>query len=187
MTAFDRFGRIRNFPTPQSIVEEYFDVRLEHYERRLHDLRQRCEREAAIARNRSRFVRDIVEGQLAIMGESNGGREALRKAEIEQILRSKGFSAFPSISSPNQTTSSGVGYDTTVDTEDLESRVSDDFAYLLDMPIRSMTAERAEQLARRAAKASSDLENLQRCSREDLWQRDLSAVSEYIAVNKGSV
>ena len=79
MNAFDRHGRLRLFPTAQTVLEEHATARLELYEaRRAHQLRDlRCR--GAVAEARAAFVRLVVSGELRLAGAP---RQALL-AELE--------------------------------------------------------------------------------------------------------
>jgi hypothetical protein len=56
----------------------------------------------------------------------------------------------------------------------------DDYLYLLDLPIRSLTAERSQALQLRAEQAQKSLENLLKLTPEDIWIEELVKLKEQL-------
>jgi len=169
MHAFDSNYKIKKYSRPEEILEDHFIVRLEAYNKRKELLLQQLTANAEVSRNKSRFVTDILGRKLDILNRSKSGvQENLLIAELERNNYSK-MSQIKNIEKINL-----------FDAKDGESIVTtksknpaDEYSYLLDMPIHSLTEEKALALTKSAQIADQNLKQLQAKSIQDLWAADL--------------
>lgn len=89
MVCFDPQGKIKKYATAEEILEEFYDVRYEYYQKRkahvLHDLNQILERLS----NQARFVLAIINKELVI--------QRRKKADIVADMRKQGYKPIPKL------------------------------------------------------------------------------------------
>lgn len=166
MHAFDEKMQLQYYPTPESLIEGFYPIRLNGYY-------QRKDRQVTILtgeelklRNQSRFITEIFSGKLEI---TSGGRPIPTEV-MNQTLRSRGYSTQTELNTivakyfPN----TRVG---NIDSEE-------DFSYLLSLPIRSLTLERAQTLQNRAVQTQEDLKSLTALTPEKMWLNELTTLNE---------
>ncbi|PRP88044.1 hypothetical protein PROFUN_04472 [Planoprotostelium fungivorum] len=83
MHLFDDKGVLTRFETPLQIIDLYFPVRLEFYQKRMDHQMVRLEKEVEILSNKTRFYQMVADGSLKIGGRS--------KPELISQLRAQNF------------------------------------------------------------------------------------------------
>lgn len=174
---------------------------MDAYKKRKENLLRKISLEEAMSRNKCRFINEILSGSLDMLRVDGGGavpegalvnslqsRGYLCSAEMKQLygtsIISIGTSKLLSSSSGDEE-SDDIVSDVDVDVEAVQrgvTRTSDgsghsparsSYAYLLDLPIRSLTDVRSASLLRDAELARQKLETLKCRSESDLWLADL--------------
>jgi DNA topoisomerase-2 len=83
MYAFDAAGSVRKYDTPEAILEEWVPWRLECYEKRRTHLISSAEDQAALLRNKRRFVAAVASKKLV--------PQDYNEVELNSLLEAKGF------------------------------------------------------------------------------------------------
>jgi DNA topoisomerase-2 len=83
MMLFDAEGRIKRYDTPEEVLLEFFDLRLQYYELRRVALLGEATWEHRRASNKIRFILAVIQGQLVVNNR--------KKADIEGDLEAMGF------------------------------------------------------------------------------------------------
>jgi DNA topoisomerase-2 len=137
-------GIIKKYTSPESILKEYFKIRLHYYElRRLH-LIDLLKKEIQILSNRARFIIMQIDDELDIRN--------IKKKKVIQILENESFNKVYNSDDEN-----GCGYD-----------------YLLGMNFWMFTKEKVDQLKKEKEKKEIELEMLKNKTKDDLWIDDLN-------------
>lgn len=161
MHAFDSKMKLQHYSSPEKIIDAFYPIRLDgYYRRKSYQLAQLAGEELKL-KNQARFVSDILSKNIELM---NSG-QSLPTEIMNQILRSNGYSTeqeIKKISSVNP-----------ILDEKFQSDDKNDYDYLLDLPIRSLTTEKAESLFSRANKAQQSLEELRNLTPEQIWLDEL--------------
>jgi DNA topoisomerase II len=169
MHAFDGEMKLQYYPTPEALIEGYFPFRLEGYYRRKERQLAILTGEELKLRNQSKFVSEIYSGNIAL---TSAGRPISTDA-MNQTLRARGFASQKEIDAiiakylPVSRSSAGAS-----------ASDVDDYAYLLSLPIRSLTLERAQALQNRASQTQLELETLRALTPEEMWLTELLALRE---------
>jgi DNA topoisomerase II len=168
MHAFDGEMKLQYYPTPESLIEGYFPLRLEGYYRRKERQLAILTGEELKLRNQSKFVSEIYSGNIAL---TSAGRP-ISTDSMNQTLREKGFAPQKDIDAiiAKYLPISRSSATTTSDT--------DDYSYLLSLPIRSLTLERAQALQNRATQTQLELESLRALTPEEMWLAELQILRE---------
>lgn len=166
MHAFDAENRIIRYNRAEDICAEHYRIRLEAYVRRKEALERRYSFDEAIASAKSKFISSIVSGDIKIMRSSGG---TLPMSELTAILSSSGFMPYEALkakflaSSIEQVDDEGHG-----------------FSYLVNMPLQTLTSERASALHKQALEAMHRLNSLRKHSPQSLWREDLERLKQQL-------
>ncbi|KAK0257528.1 DNA topoisomerase 2 [Friedmanniomyces endolithicus] len=177
LVAFDHQGRIHKYATPLDIMEEFYQVRLQMYQKRKQHMLQEMERELQRLTNQARFVKMIIDGQLTVSKK----KKAVLVAELQKL----GFTRFPKVVDAKKegefeavvVEEGGAGGGD--DDEDAETTAgASDYDYLLGMAIWSLTQERVERLMQQIGAKEQEIDVLTLKSPKDLWTTDLDELLE---------
>ncbi|XP_020113224.1 DNA topoisomerase 2-like [Ananas comosus] len=172
MHLFDSNGVIKKYDTPEQILEDFFHLRLEFYEKRKKVLLDNLEMDLLKLDNKVRFILGVVRGEIIVNNR--------KRAELFIELHQKGFTPFPKKSKGIDVAIVGA---TTEEEENEESpemgkggvRASD-YEYLLSMAIGTLTLEKVQELCGERDKLESEVEELRKATPRSLWLKDLDAL-----------
>ncbi|KAJ4833336.1 DNA topoisomerase 2 [Turnera subulata] len=170
MHLFDPTGVIKKYDTPEQILEEFFYIRLEYYERRKKILLENLELELLKLDNKVRFILGVVEGEIIVNNR--------KRAELFLELHQKGFTPFPKKS---KAVVAGE-IDESEETEDnSESTLTNgvrasDYDYLVSMAIGTLTLEKVQQLCADRDRLNGEVDSLRKTTPKNLWLKDLDAL-----------
>ncbi|WJX39561.1 DNA topoisomerase 2 [Trifolium repens] len=176
MHLFDAEGKIKKFDTPEQILEEFYPLRMEYYERRKKYILANLERLLLILDNKVRFILGVVNGEIIVSNR--------KKAELLIELKQKGFtpmprkgkSAEPQVAGANDDNSDGQedGEQETVSRPvNVEGATWGDYEYLLSLPIGTLTLESVQKLLDEKAEKEKEYEILMGTPTKSLWLKDL--------------
>ncbi|CAA7041898.1 unnamed protein product [Microthlaspi erraticum] len=179
MHLFAQNGVIKKYATPEEILEEFFDLRLQYYEKRKKVMLENLEEELLKLDNKLKFILGVVSGEIKVNNR--------KKADLVQELRQRGFTPFPKKAKPVEAAVAGA-----IDATEEESEESSeappatssmfvsgsDYDYLLAMAISSLTLEKVEELSAQRDKMKEEVEELKKTTRESLWLKDLDSLEK---------
>jgi DNA topoisomerase II len=175
MHAFDAKGKIKVYDCPEEIIEEFYPVRFQAYSKRKRMLLSKLEAEEIISRNRARFVTQILSGDLDILtstrASSSKPQHPIKENDLIQVLQSRGYASQADIN--KLLLSASMPGESSPSPAEVDKKA---FAYLLDLPIQSLTQERSINLTKKAEDAKKKFQDLQSKSEADLWLADLEAL-----------
>lgn len=171
MNAFTADQSIQKFASAADIANSYFPVRLNLYHDRKSVLESEMNYEAAVLRNKARFIEAVSKGQIDLVG----GKKS--KSETVELLRELDFASateLQAIKNDNvlakRRKAEGL----------VEKDPKNDFDYLLNMPLSSLTTDKINDLQSEAGKTESELKEIQNKTPEDLWQADLDKLEPHL-------
>lgn len=164
MVCFDKAGRIRKYESPEEILQDFYDLRLEYYVKRKEYLADQLNAELDKLSNQARFVQMIIDDKLIISKR--------KKTDIVDELRQLKFKAIPKV------VKAKIAGDDDDDEDDSEETTiqgdsMSDYDYLLGMAISSLTQEKVAQLLSQRDGKKAELHSLLKLSSKDLWNADL--------------
>lgn len=131
MVLFDSEGKIKKYSSPEEILDDFYPLRLSHYQKRKAHLVKELENLYERLSNQARFVLMIVKKELIVANR--------KRKDLVAELREKEFRPFPKQAKAH------VAAD--VDDNEMEDAdepgASADFDYLLGMAIYNLTKEKA--------------------------------------------
>lgn len=173
MVCFDPTGKIKKYATPEDIVSDFYDVRLDYYHRRKKHLVSELELVYDRLSNQARFILMIIKKELVLASR--------KKAEIVAELRKRDFRPFPKVQKAHVVGDVDEA-DADADEEEEDPQATaggnSDYDYLLQMALSSLTTERVDKLVAERDARERELEELMGRTAQDLWRADLDAFSE---------
>lgn len=185
MTLFDSEGRIRQWDSATAILDDFFTLRLQYYDKRKDYLVETLREEWKRLDNKVRFILAVVNKEIIISNR--------KKADILKELREKSFDPFPTkaVKSKKKTAGGEVAVDSdesegeegedtkgSKDTKPVKKesvdKSSKDYDYLLSMSLWNLTLEKVQELVRQRDTKNEELKVLIGTSAKQLWLSDLT-------------
>ncbi|KAL3815095.1 hypothetical protein ACJIZ3_016363 [Penstemon smallii] len=179
MHLFDSKGAIKKYDTPEHILEEFFHIRLEYYEKRKKAMLANLEFDLLKCGNKVRFILCVVEGSIIVSNR--------KRADLFIELKEKGFTPFPKKKTTIEVAVAGAIDDDAEETEESSEVASSsqavsasDYDYLLSLSIGTLTLEKIQELRAEKDKLLQEVEDLKSATPKSLWIKDLDALEEKI-------
>ncbi|EEC47151.1 predicted protein, partial [Phaeodactylum tricornutum CCAP 1055/1] len=164
MTLFDERGRITRFEDPESIMNAFYDIRLDFYDKRKRLLVKKLKEEQRKLSNKARFVEEVCRVELVVNNR--------KRQDILHELRNRGYETFGADARSKETSDSD-GEEDSINESQSDAELARGYEYLLGMKIWSLTFEKAEELRRKLGEKTTELNALQGTSPSELWLNDL--------------
>ncbi|GLI60786.1 hypothetical protein VaNZ11_003019 [Volvox africanus] len=172
MMLFDKDGVIKHYQTPEAIIAEFFDLRLEYYEKRRIAMLRFAQMDQQRADNKVRFILAVVHEKLEVRNR--------KRVDVERDLEAQGFDRMSKTNAIVKVY--GVPADVEDDNDQDSGVARPGYEYLLSMSIHSLTLEKIAALQAEAAKAAARVEYLSSITGRQMWAEDLDAFeAAYIA------
>ena len=175
MHLFNTNGFITKYDAPQSIMKEFYGVRMDFYVKRKALLVEKLGVEQRKLSNKARFVEEVCSGELVV---SNVKRNVLLHE-----LKSRDYELF----GKDTTSSSEDESDDEAETVESDSELAKGYEYLLGMKIWTLTYEKAEELRRQLEEKTHALAELEATEPSTIWVRDLDAIEEALNERDGEI
>lgn len=137
MNLFDKNGQIKKYNDPNDIIKEFYNIRLDFYNKRRNHMINVYNNQILIAEARVRFIMAVIDNRLVISKKT--------KSEIEFQLNELQF-----------------------------QKQDDDYKYLLDMPIYSLSIEKINELKKKLKSIKESLQYLEETDIDEMWIDDLN-------------
>ncbi|KAJ4969606.1 hypothetical protein NE237_002705 [Protea cynaroides] len=175
MHLFDAKGVIKKYDTPEQILEEFFHLRLEIYEKRKKVLLENIEMELLKLENKVRFILGVVNGEIIVNNR--------KRIDLFHELHKKGFTPFPKKGKGVEVAVAGT---TEVPEENEENSEivgtkgvrASDYEYLLSMSIGTLTLEKVQELIANRDQLNGEVDELRKATPRSLWMKDLEALEK---------
>ncbi|KAF8097776.1 hypothetical protein N665_0281s0039 [Sinapis alba] len=176
MHLFDENNLIKKYATPEQILEEFFELRLQYYEKRKKVMLENLELELLKLENKVRFILGVVSGEIIVNNR--------KKSDLVQELRQKGFTPFPKKAKPVEAAVAGAtdsAEEESEETSDVPASRStfisgSEYDYLLSLAIATLTLEKVQELCGERDKMNQAVEDLKKATPKSLWLRDLESL-----------
>lgn len=179
MVLFSPEGAITKYETVESIMEQFYDIRLEFYEKRKANLMKNLRAEKLMLANKARFVEEVCDGTLVVSNR--------KKLDILQDLQQKGYDLIQKDASKkkNNNNEDESELSDNEDEEPTTKQLASGYDYLLGMKIWSLTKEKADELRSKLADKAAELEELEATAPTQIWLNDLDAVEAALDARDG--
>ena len=167
MHLFDSQSHIKKYDTPEQILSDFFELRMETYKERKVFMLAKLQKEWSKLSNRARFIQMVVDGELVIAKK--------KKAALLLELLGLGFDQF----GKEQKEQTAEEADAEDDSEEGPAEIiPGGYDYLLGMPMWSLTMEKIESLTEEATVKKAELTLLESKSLETLYEENLEGLEE---------
>lgn len=178
MVLFDSKGCLKRFESPEEILREFYEVRLDFYDKRKTYRLGKLQAEADKLTNQARFIVEKISGKLVI--------ENKKRAAFMKILVDAGYDPDPVIKwqrelgekeESKKKVTDDDGQNSGDENEEV-TEVEKDYDYLMSMPMKSMLLEKKEELLKKKDNKLAELSKLEQTTIQELWVQDLDAFLE---------
>ncbi|XP_061355675.1 DNA topoisomerase 2-like [Gastrolobium bilobum] len=181
MHLFDAEGKIKKYENPEQILEEFFPLRLDYYERRKKHLLDNLERLLLVLDNKVRFILGVVNGEIIVSNR--------RKADLLTELQQKGFTPMPrkgksvepqvaGATDEEQEDDNTREQETGSEPVNVEGARRGDYEYLLSLPIGTLTLESVQKLLAEKDEKAKEFEILKETPSKSMWLKDLDELEK---------
>lgn len=175
MVLFDAEGRIRRYESPEEILQEFFTLRLDMYNRRRVHLLGVLKEELMCLDNKQRFIKMVIDAKLKVAKRKKKDLIAeLRKLEFDPIFKKKKH-----VEEEDENEN-----ENDQDAGEEVSEADSGYNYLLSMPLWSLTAERVEQLGKQRDGKQADKDEMEATTGKELWLKDLDNLEQALTKNE---
>lgn len=150
MVLFNSKGMITKYASIYGILTEFYEVRLQMYDRRRDAMIQQLQYEMLILSNKAKFIRSVKKGDID------------PKHMTEQSLLTAMETGFDK--DPRSTVKSGLGV----------------YNYLIDMGYRSFTEENAKKMDALVEAKRKEIDEISNTTAAEMWNADLIALKSMI-------
>jgi DNA topoisomerase-2 len=181
MHLFSSEGLITKYNSPQDIISEFCDKRLEFYQKRKDYMLRDEEEQMRRLDNKVRFILMVVNNELTISNR--------KKAEIESDLDSFGFDRLANSKKGGKANQSQQQDD---DDDDIDSQGANkksakagakvSFDYLLSMPLWSLSLEKVQDLQKEYDQKKEVVKEIRGRQPTDMWLSDLDQFEEQLCL-----
>lgn len=152
MNMFDANEKLKKYNTPEEIVDDYYPVRIEYYQKRKAYLMDALRKELLVLSNRARYISEILDDTIDLRRKTT--------MAMVQILKDRKYD----MQQPQQADDGDLG--------------SAGYKYLLKLPMDSVSEENVEKIRAEKEKKEQELAHLESKTTENLWQDDLAELEE---------
>ena len=155
MHLHDKNGKITKYNSIKSIIKEFYEIRLEYYEKRYNYLIEKYKYELSVIESRIKFINGIINEDIIIFKKTD--------EEVIEILENYGLLKISKITF-----------------EDINDEDEKTFDYLLNMPMRTMTKKKLDELNKQYDDKTELLKTLQSKNAKQLWKEDLKELKKQL-------
>ena len=163
MNMFDANEKLKKYSSAEEIIDDYYGVRLEYYEKRKQYILNALRRELLVLSNRARYITELLDDTIDLRRKTN--------KMLTTLLKERKYDIYIAGKDKDEASSGDSGSD--VDDEN-------GYKYLLKLPMDSVSEENVSRLLAEKEKKEKELSELGSKSLEQLWQNDLEELeAEY--------
>ncbi|GJW81298.1 DNA topoisomerase 2 [Tanacetum coccineum] len=188
MHLFDAKGVLKKYDTPEQILKEFFDLRLEFYEKRRNAQLRELKIAVLLLKNKVRFIRQIRNGKItprqtdelcAELEKQGFDEETEIEGKPDELyeLRKNGFKEETEVEeevAAGEEKPQGNASKTVSETE---------YDYLLFMEPKSWTDEKMQELQHEMDAKEKEIDVLTKATSKSLWRRDLNALDRQLQLD----
>lgn len=150
MMAFDKDGKLKKYNTPEEIIDDFYDVRLEYYQKRKDYILAKYEFDKKVMYNRIKFIRALLDDDIILKNK--------KKNVLIKELKLFGLEELGS-------------FDGTVEAN---------FDYLLNMRFINLTNEKLHELKDSYTEVLNKIKQIQETDIKDMWIEDLDNLMKLV-------
>jgi DNA topoisomerase-2 len=167
MNMFDANEKLKKYSSAEEIIDDYYGVRLEYYEKRKAYILNALTRELLVLSNRARYITELLDDTIDLRRKTN--------KMLTALLKERGYDLYMAGKGEANIGGSEGNGSSSSDADD-----ENGYKYLLKLPMDSVSEENVARLLTEKTKKEKELSELGSKSLEQLWQNDLEELeAEY--------
>ena len=165
MNMFDANEKLKKYSSAEEIIDDYYGIRLEYYEKRKAYIVNALRRELLVLSNRARYITELLDDTIDLRRKTN--------KMLTALLKERKYDLYIAGKDKDQEVSGDSNSSSDADDEN-------GYKYLLKLPMDSVSEENVARLLAEKEKKEKELSELGSKSLEQLWQNDLEELeAEY--------
>jgi DNA topoisomerase-2 len=168
MNMFDAKEKLKKYSSAEEIIDDYYGVRLEYYEKRKQYILNALKRELLVLSNRARYITELLDDTIDLRRKTN--------KMLTTLLKERKYDLYVAGKGDHDDAIGGSsGSSGSSDADD-----ENGYKYLLKLPMDSVSEENVSRLLTEKTKKEKELSELGSKSLEQLWKNDLEELeTEY--------
>jgi DNA topoisomerase-2 len=156
MNLYDENNKLKNFKSPEAILEYYYTLRLTYYELRRLNLIKNLEQDLFLLSTRARFILDVINDVVKVRNVPKA--DIIKKLETEKYPKMVDgvLTRLDKMTEKQRNDSSYGSYD-----------------FLISMPIYNLTKEKVDELLKEKENLENELKIMTEKNDKILWEEDL--------------
>ena len=156
MNLYDENNKLKNFKSPEAILEYYYTLRLTYYELRRLNLIKNLEQDLFLLSTRARFILDVINDVVKVRNVPKA--DIIKKLETEKYPKMVDgvLTRLDKMTEKQRNDSSYGSYD-----------------FLISMPIYNLTKEKVDELLKEKENLETELKIMTEKNDKILWEEDL--------------
>ena len=156
MNLYDENNKLKNFKSPEAILEYYYTLRLTYYELRRQNLIKNLQQELFLLSTRARFILDVINDVVKVRNIPKA--DIIKKLEMEKYPKMVDgtLTSLDKMTEKQRNDSSYGSYD-----------------FLISMPIYNLTKEKVDELLKEKENLENELKIMNEKNDKILWEEDL--------------
>ena len=189
MVLFDQNGKIKRYTSIEEILNIFYDLRLELYDKRKVYMLSILKKDLGILSNKVRFIKAVISEELILKNKKrailvnellDSGYDTMSK--LEKLRKKSKEEEEAEIEIVNQNLQNeneeneeeNLGKINDNKKSEIKQKVpAKEYDYLLTMPLWSLTFEKVEELLKQKEEKEKEFSDLEKTDREHLWMNDL--------------
>ena len=166
MHLFDKDERLKKYDTPETIILEYYSIRLEYYNKRKIYLIDKLSKELDLLSNKARYIKCLLDDTIDLRRKS--------KKDIYTLLNDMKFSK----NNNNDKNDNNNNNNNNNDDDDIENKQLNSFNYLIKMPMDSVSIENVDKIMNDHDNKSKELDTIKSKKIENMWLDELKTLKQ---------
>ena len=164
MHLFDKDERLKKYDTPETIILEYYSIRLEYYNKRKIYLIDKLSKELDLLSNKARYIKCLLDDTIDLRRKS--------KKDIYTLLNDMKFSK------NNNNDKNDNNNNNDDNDNDIENKQLNSFNYLIKMPMDSVSIENIDKIMNDHDNKSKELDTIKSKKIENMWLDELKILKQ---------
>ena len=165
MWLYNYNGIIKKYTSPQDILSEFYQVRLDMYTKRKNWLKNKIQNELDILQYKMKFIQYVLDGKITVFKQK-------KSVIIDKLIELK-FPKLVTRISKSKKEESNPDQDED-NTDDQEDGSNKSYEYITSMPLFSLTDEKINELQDKLDEKQQELVKVESTSEKDQWKLELN-------------
>lgn len=166
MWLYNYNGIIKKYTSPQDILSEFYQVRLDMYTKRKNWLKNKIQNELDILQYKMKFIQYVLDGKITVFKQK-------KSVIIDKLIELK-FPKLVTRVSKSKKEESTLDDDEDNNDDQEESGSNKSYEYITSMPLFSLTDEKINELQSKLDDKQQELVKVESTTEKDQWKLELN-------------